>query len=137
MSEIISQNLNESKKKLILSDNDEESSDSEPVKIDPTLSDGDPEQSENQKKKKNPESEILENPVAFPLWLSVSEAAKLGGVNTKTIRRAIQAEKIRYTIHKDRYLVGFRSLIRFLYSNTKLKNKLNFNGIGQYIKEWR
>ncbi len=80
---------------------------------------------------------ILKNPVAYPIWLSVSEAAKIGGVNTKTIRRAIQSEKIKYKIYKDRYLVGLRSLIQFLNSNKKLKNKLNFNGIGQYVKEWR
>jgi hypothetical protein len=80
---------------------------------------------------------ILENPVANPIWLSVSEAAKIGGVTTKTIRRAIQAEKVKYTIHKDRYLVGLRSLIIYLNSSKKLRNKLNFNGLGQYIREWR
>jgi hypothetical protein len=83
------------------------------------------------------EDNILKNPVANPIWLSVSEAAKIGGVNTKTIRRAIQQEKVKYKIYKDRYLIGLRSLIQFLNTSTKLKNKLNFNGIGQYIKEWR
>ncbi len=80
---------------------------------------------------------ILKNPVARPIWLSISEAAKIGGVNTKTIRRALQSGKIKYKIYKNRYLIGLRSLVLYLNSNTKLKNKLNFNGIGQYIKGWR
>ncbi len=88
-------------------------------------------------KQSDTDETILKNPVAIPIWLSISEAAKLGGVNTKTIRRAIQSEKIKYKIYKNRYLIGMRSLIVYLNSNTKLKNKLNFNGIGQYIKGWR
>ena len=83
------------------------------------------------------EEVILKNPIANPIWLSVSEAAKISGVNTKTIRRAIQSGKIKYIINKDRYQVGLKSLILYLNTNTKLKNKLMFNGIGQYIKGWR
>ena len=88
-------------------------------------------------KEESTDDYILKNPVANPVMLSISEAAKLGGVNTKTIRRAIQSGKIKYTIYKNRYQIEFKPLIVFLNTNTKLKNKLNFNGIGQYIKEWR
>ncbi len=70
------------------------------------------------------------------IWLTVSEAAKLGGVTTKTIRRGIQAQILRYKIVSNRYFVDFASLIRFLYSRTKLRNKLNQQGIGQYVKKW-
>lgn len=32
------------------------------------------------------------------LWLSVSESAKFGGVDSKTIRRAIKSKKIKYKV---------------------------------------
>lgn len=83
------------------------------------------------------DSSVLTKPIKYPLWLSVSEAAKLGGVNTKTIRRAIQDRKIAYKVINNRYLLDFSSTVTFLYSKTKLKNKINFHGIGQYIDKWR
>jgi len=79
----------------------------------------------------------LTKQVPNPLWLSVSEAAKLGGVKNKTIRRAIQSKTIKYIVVGNRYLIDFTSLIRYLYSKTKLKNKLNQFGVGQYIEEWK
>jgi hypothetical protein len=69
--------------------------------------------------------------------VSVTVAAQLGGISTKTVRRAITDQKIRFKIVKNRYLLDLRSFIRYLYTNTKLKNKLKENGIGQYIIEWR
>lgn len=71
------------------------------------------------------------------IWLSVSEAAKLGGVQTKTIRRAIQFNNVKYKIIGNRYSIEFLSLITFLHSKTKLKNKLNQFGLGQYIEQWK
>ncbi|MBL7057833.1 hypothetical protein ISS03_00705 [Patescibacteria group bacterium] len=71
------------------------------------------------------------------IWLSVSEAAKLGGIQTKTIRRAIQSNIIEYRVVKNRYSIELKSLIFFLYSNVKLKNKLNTNGIGQFVDKWK
>jgi len=72
------------------------------------------------------------------IWLSVSEAAVLGGVRDKTIRRAIKNDpKLRYKIVKNRYQIDFGSLISFLYKNTKLKNKLILNGLGQYVHFWK
>ena len=70
------------------------------------------------------------------LWFSVSEAAKLGGVNTKTIRRAIQSNKISYKIKGNRYSINLASLIQFLHTNKKLTNKFNDYGIGQYVEKW-
>jgi excisionase family DNA binding protein len=69
-----------------------------------------------------------------PLWLSISEAAKLGGVQAKTIRRAIQSKSIKYKVVKNRYLVDFVSIVLYLHKNTKLKNKFYNFGIGQYFK---
>jgi len=83
------------------------------------------------------DDKVLEKGVLNPLWLSVSEAAKLGGVTTKTIRRALQSKELKYKIQVNRYLVEVSSLIKFLHTRTKLKNKLNNYGIGQYIDRWR
>lgn len=73
-----------------------------------------------------------------PIWLSVSEAANLGGVQGKTIRRAIKTDShLLYKIVKNRYQIEFGSLITFLHKNTKLKNKLKDFGLAQYISEWK
>jgi len=80
---------------------------------------------------------VLTENTANPLWLSISEAAKIGGVQAKTIRRAIQHKIINYKIIKNRYLVNCASVIKYLHSKTKLKNKLDQIGIGQYIDKWR
>ena len=76
--------------------------------------------------------------VACPIWVSVSEAASLGGVQSKTIRRAIKLDpKLRYKIVKNRYQIDLGSLLAFLHKNTKLKNKLKESGLGQYVSEWK
>jgi len=76
--------------------------------------------------------------VKYPIWVSVSEAADLGGVQGKTIRRAIKSDSnLRYKIVKNRYQIELGSLLLFLHKNTKLKNKLQEFGLGQYVKEWQ
>lgn len=70
------------------------------------------------------------------IWLSVSEAAKVGGVQSKTIRRAIKND-LKFKVKGNRYFINLNSLIIYLHRNTKLQNKLNEHGIGQYIKEWK
>jgi len=70
------------------------------------------------------------------IWLSVSEAAKLGGVQDKTIRRAIKANTIRYKVVKNRYQISLYSLLIYLHQTTKLKNKLKQNGLGRYVDKW-
>ena len=71
------------------------------------------------------------------IWLSVSEAASLGGVEGKTIRRAIKNDSsLKYKIVKNRYQIDLASLLTFLHKNTKLENKLKNSGLGQYVKEW-
>jgi len=84
-----------------------------------------------QEPKSNPE--IVKNPI----WLSVSEAAKLGGIQTKTIRRAIQSKAVKYKVAGNRYSISLSSLLLYLNSKTKLKNKLNLYGLGQYIENWK
>lgn len=74
--------------------------------------------------------------VKYPIWVSVSEAAGLGGVGDKTIRRAIKTDpNLRYKIVKDRYQIEFGSLLNFLDKNTKLRNKLKDFGLGQYLSD--
>ncbi len=79
---------------------------------------------------------ILDN-ISQPLWFSVSEAAKIGGVKTKTIRRAIQLNSLKYKIIGNRYLIDFTSILAYLHSKTKLKNKFYQFGIGQYVDKWK
>lgn len=76
--------------------------------------------------------------VKYPIWVSVSEAADLGGVQGKTIRRAIKSDsKLVYKIVKNRYQIELGSLLSYLHKNTKLRNKINEFGLGQYVKEWQ
>ena len=72
-----------------------------------------------------------------PLWLSISESAKFGGITGKTIRRAIQANRIKYKIIKNRYLLDLSSVLRYLAGSKKLQNKLNQYGLGQYVEKWK
>jgi len=72
------------------------------------------------------------------IWLSVSEAADLGGVGDKTIRRALkESELLEYKIVKDRYKIELESLINFMNLNTKLNNKFLNYGLGQYVELWK
>jgi excisionase family DNA binding protein len=87
--------------------------------------------------KNNEVKSILNNEIKNPVWLSVSEAAKIGGVQTKTIRRAIQYNNVKYKIIGNRYLIDLSSLVTFLHTKTKLKNKLNQFGLGQYVDKWK
>ncbi len=71
------------------------------------------------------------------IWVSVSEAAKLGGVQDKTIRRAIKANALKFKIVKNRYQISLHSLLVYLHQTTKLKNKLNQLGVGKYVEKWK
>lgn len=69
--------------------------------------------------------------------LSVSEAAKLFGVNSQTIRRAIQAQEITYAVVAGRYKINFESLVKWSQRHTTIKNKMAQRGIGQYVERWK
>lgn len=91
----------------------------------------------NEEKPTIKEAKPKKAPKELPgLWLSVSEAAKVGGVTTKTIRRGIK-DGLKYKVKSNRYLISFPVLVKYLNRNLKLKNKLRTEGIGQYVKEWR
>jgi len=69
--------------------------------------------------------------------VSVSEAARLFGVDQKTIRRVIQAEKVKYIVVQGRYKINFESLLEWSQDRTTAKNKLADRGIGQYVDKWK
>ena len=53
-------------------------------------------------------------PTPTPLIrVSVSEAARLFGLNPRTIRRAIAAGEITYIVVRGRYKINFESLIKW------------------------
>ncbi len=69
--------------------------------------------------------------------VSVSEAARLFGVNAQTIRRAIQAGEVTYVVVAGRYKINFESLVKWSQVKTTVRNKSNTHGIGQYVDRWK
>jgi uncharacterized protein with von Willebrand factor type A (vWA) domain len=83
------------------------------------------------------DSEFLTIEPANPIWLTMAEAAKLGGIQKRTIKRAIRAKAIKFRIIESRYQVDLRSTLLYFFSKKKLWNKLQESGIGQYVEEWK
>lgn len=69
--------------------------------------------------------------------VTVSEAARLFGVNPRTIRRAISAQELRYIVVRNRYKISFPSLVAWSQGHAKLRRKRDEQGIGQWIDQWR
>lgn len=69
--------------------------------------------------------------------VSISEAARLFGVNPQTIRRAIKSNEITYVVVANRYKINFESLVKWSQDKTTVKNKSNTHGIGQYVDKWK
>lgn len=69
--------------------------------------------------------------------VSVSEAARLFGVTSQTIRRAIASQEIVYVVVAGRYKLNFESLVKWSQRHTTVKNKLSKRGIGQYVDKWK
>ena len=69
--------------------------------------------------------------------VSISEAARLFGVSTQTIRRAIKNQEITYIVVAGRYKINFESLVKWSQAKTTVKNKTNERGIGQYVDRWK
>jgi len=72
-----------------------------------------------------------------PIRVSISEAAKLFGVDPHTIRRAIKREELLYIVVQGRYKINFESLVKWSQNRTTVKNKMEQNGIGQYVDKWK
>jgi excisionase family DNA binding protein len=71
------------------------------------------------------------------LRLSISEAAKLFGVNPRTIRRAIATGEIRYIVVRNRYKLHFGSLVSWSQRTTTVRNKRDKQGLGQWVETWK
>lgn len=71
-----------------------------------------------------------------PIRLSVSEASKLFGVSTRTVRRAITDGAVTYIVVQGRYKITFDSLLKWSQETTTVRNKLAKTGIGQYVNQW-
>jgi excisionase family DNA binding protein len=69
--------------------------------------------------------------------LSVSEAARLFGVDQATIRRAVKENKVRYVVVQNRYKINFESLVQWSQQQTQIRNKMNNRGIGQFVDKWK
>lgn len=69
--------------------------------------------------------------------VSISEAARLFGVNAQTIRRAIRDQEVTYVVVAGRYKLNFESLVKWSQNRTTIKNKLMNKGIGQYVEKWK
>ncbi|MCK9641782.1 MAG: helix-turn-helix domain-containing protein [Prolixibacteraceae bacterium] len=69
--------------------------------------------------------------------LSVSEAAKLFGVSSKTIRLAIKEEELKYIVVKGRYKISFASLVEWSQKSTRRYKQLQKQGLGQFVDKWK
>lgn len=69
--------------------------------------------------------------------VSISEGARLFGVNPQTIRRAIASQEITYVVVAGRYKINFESLVKWSQSKTTVRKKSNQKGIGQFVDKWK
>lgn len=69
--------------------------------------------------------------------VSISEAAKLFGIDQKTIRRAVKRNEIRYIVVRGRYKLNFDSLLKWSQKRPSVRNKSNKYGLGQYVEKWK
>ncbi len=69
--------------------------------------------------------------------VSVSEAARLFGVNSQTIRRAVKDGEITYVVVAGRYKINFESLVKWSQNKTTVKKKSEKYGIDQYVDKWK
>lgn len=72
-----------------------------------------------------------------PLRLTISQAANMFGINEKTVRRAISTGDLLYIVVRGVYKINFESLLKWSQSRPKLKNKLEQEGIGQFVDRWK
>lgn len=79
----------------------------------------------------------MQNKPKYPVRVSVSEAARLFGVDQHTIRRAIKRQELRYIVVQSRYKVNFESLVEWSQNRITVKNKMEQRGIGQYVDKWK
>ncbi|MEI6288253.1 MAG: helix-turn-helix domain-containing protein [bacterium] len=72
-----------------------------------------------------------------PIRLTISQAANLFGISQKTIRRAITSSEILYIVVRGVYKINFESLLKWSQDRIKIRNKMEKDGIGQYVDKWK
>lgn len=72
----------------------------------------------------------------IPIRISISEAGKLFGISTKTIRLAIKNGEILYIIARGRYKLNFESMLAWSQNTNRRSKSLATQGIGQYVDKW-
>jgi len=77
------------------------------------------------------------DPKKYPIRLAISEAAKIFGVDTRTIRRAIKNNEIHYVVIRGRYRLDFENMLKWSQKKTTVRNKLANTGVGQYVDKWK
>tara|TARA_B100001964_G_C14245970_1_gene607388 strand:- start:42 stop:308 length:267 start_codon:yes stop_codon:yes gene_type:complete len=82
----------------------------------------------------NPTTTVPEQTI---IRVSVSEAARLFGISQQTVRRALKNNAISFIVIGNRYKIDFASLVTWSQSKITVKNKMNGNGIGQFVAKWR
>lgn len=92
---------------------------------------------DNANKNVSVSNQIIENTPKEIIRVSISEAARLFGVNPQTIRRAIQSQDLTYVVVAGRYKINFESLVKWSQKKTTVKNKSEKYGIGQYVDKWK
>lgn len=87
---------------------------------------------------------FMTNPVLTPpiepkeiIRVSISEAARLFGVNPQTIRRAVRDQEITYVVVGGRYKINFESLVKWSQRKVTVKHKSDRQGIGQFVDKWK
>jgi excisionase family DNA binding protein len=83
------------------------------------------------------DSKNLTNEPKEMIRISISEAARLFGVNAQTIRRAIKNEEITYVVVAGRYKLNFESILKWSQRKSTIQKKSNTYGIGQYVDRWK
>lgn len=71
------------------------------------------------------------------LRVTVSEGARLFGLEQRTIRRAIKNGEIAYVIVRGRYRINFKSLLHWSQGKPTVRKKLEIKGIGQFVERWK
>lgn len=69
--------------------------------------------------------------------LSITEAARLFGLDGQTIRRAIKRQEIVYAVVRGRYQLNFESVLKWSQHRPQIKHKLEKKGLGQYVDKWK
>ncbi|KPJ84805.1 hypothetical protein AMJ57_05395 [Parcubacteria bacterium SG8_24] len=69
--------------------------------------------------------------------VSVSEASRLFGISTRTIRRALSEGELTYVVVRGRYKINFESLVKWSQARPTVRNKLAREGIGQFVGQWK